>query len=343
MLMLMLLMLPSFDNDLAVVRHFQAPPEDAAYLTDPHGFAFAPNGVLFLVDRVNTKVFSWSPDGRFRVSWGKRGEGPGEMFRPVHLTASNDEVYVLDLRRRIYVFDHAGNWLRNLELTVQPRAFTRLGANRFCIMHLEEGIQRFSLIGEDETMHTIHSAALRYPTEIPGRRNDRPFAPEAEMQRGPDGDFYLGFSEDAILYRVNAAGKILGQRSFDLISELPTEEDIAQFKALDLYAPWRSDPRVRMLGDFDYDLPKGLYVYFLIKGDRIAFILTPTGGMWGVGTGYPEGTYTVCDFETGKRLSRGSFSFPGDSMVLFEDDRCLGIIVNPDGDREVVELALAGM
>ena len=336
------LLLTGFAHDMSEVRRFELPGEDIdAYLADPYSFAFAPSGELFVVDRLRSSIFVWSADGRFTRAWGKKGEGPGEMEMPFHLTASRDEIYVLELRRQVSVFTHDGRFLRHFKLINQPRAMTRMAADRFCLIYPNEGKQVFEMVnGAGETFGNLAEIESRYL--IDGR--PIAYAPEAEMQRGGDGRFYLGFSQDAVVLQADEDGKILGKKTYELMTSLPTEEDKEVYDALDLYAPWRSTGRARFRGVGNrFDMPKGYYNHFLVKGDKIAFIHLPTGGMWGVGLGHAEGRFTICDFTTGKRLSVGAFSFPADSMVLYEDDRCLGFIVDDEGDRQVIELTLKGL
>ena len=94
--------------------------------------------------------------------------------------------------------------------------------------------------------------------------------------------------------------------------------------------------------ELDLDHDKAYYTHFLIKGNKVAFVLTPHGGGWG-SVSSEAASYYIADFKSGAILSRGSYAYPRDSMVFYRDGRILACVVNGDGDMSIAEVTLPGL
>jgi DNA-binding beta-propeller fold protein YncE len=72
------------------------------------------NGDVFVADgHVNSRIVKFSKDGRFRMSWGTKGSGPGELNTPHSIAIdSKGRVLVGDRgNNRIELFDQNGRYL----------------------------------------------------------------------------------------------------------------------------------------------------------------------------------------------------------------------------------------
>jgi DNA-binding beta-propeller fold protein YncE len=87
----------------------------------PTDVAIAPNGDIFVGDghsgggtaTGNARIMKFDKDGKFLMSWGKKGMGPGE-FDVIHTLAfdSRDRLFVGDRQNnRIQIFDQNGNFI----------------------------------------------------------------------------------------------------------------------------------------------------------------------------------------------------------------------------------------
>ena len=89
--------------------------EDATHFNKPTDIAFAPNGDFYIADGYgNSRVAKFNQEGKFLMTWGKKGAGPGEFNLPhaVQLDAAG-HVYVGDRENdRVQVFDANGKFLR---------------------------------------------------------------------------------------------------------------------------------------------------------------------------------------------------------------------------------------
>ncbi len=82
-----------------------------AKLQRPTGIAYAPDGQrLYVVDTLAARVDVFSTDGVYEHSFGKRGDGLGELNFPTHIArAADGDLLVTDtLNFRIETFDPAG-------------------------------------------------------------------------------------------------------------------------------------------------------------------------------------------------------------------------------------------
>lgn len=91
------------------------PGNDGRHFGRPSDIAWLPDGSFFVTDGyINSRVVKFDKDGRFLMSWGTRGSGPGEFMPPVHAVAIDNErrLYVADRgNSRIQVFDENGRFL----------------------------------------------------------------------------------------------------------------------------------------------------------------------------------------------------------------------------------------
>ena len=83
----------------------------------------APNGDVFIADgHMNARVMKFTKDGKFIMSWGKKGTGPGEFDIP-HAIAmdSAGRLFVGDrANNRIQIFDQNGKYLAEWKQLGRP-------------------------------------------------------------------------------------------------------------------------------------------------------------------------------------------------------------------------------
>ncbi len=109
------------DSELAVVYRFDADGEllgriGEDLLERPTGIAVDPAGQrLFVSDTAASRIALFDLDGRPAGTWGRFGNGPGELNRPTYVFYRDGRVYVADsLNARVQVFDPAGRHLQTI-------------------------------------------------------------------------------------------------------------------------------------------------------------------------------------------------------------------------------------
>ncbi len=76
---------------------------------------------LYLLDRGNSRVLVFGPDGRYLRQIGRPGNGPGELRSPIQMALTTDgHVVVADVgAQAMVVFDRAGEYVRSLPLPMR--------------------------------------------------------------------------------------------------------------------------------------------------------------------------------------------------------------------------------
>lgn len=105
----------------------------ASVLSEPKDVAIAPDGLIYVVDSLASKVVVFRPDGTVARQWGRKGAGDGEFNEPWGIAVSpSGEVYVADTwNHRVQKFDQDGRFLTKWgafadvkgQLSVQPGSF----------------------------------------------------------------------------------------------------------------------------------------------------------------------------------------------------------------------------
>ena len=100
-----------------------AAPADGDPFNSPTDLAIASTGELFISDGYgNARVHKYSPEGELLLSWGERGDGPGQ-FALSHCVRIDreDRVWICDRSNdRLQIFDTNGNYLTEWTDVPQP-------------------------------------------------------------------------------------------------------------------------------------------------------------------------------------------------------------------------------
>ena len=91
----------------------------------PTDVTWDPEGNIFFSDGyINSRVAKYDKNGRWVKSWGTPGKGEGQFNTPHSIAAdAKGNIFVADRgNRRIQVFDHDGNFLRQMKIDVPAPA-----------------------------------------------------------------------------------------------------------------------------------------------------------------------------------------------------------------------------
>ena len=171
------------------------------------------------------------------------------------------------------------------------------------------------------------------------------FSPEIDIQTDGQGNWYFGFSQEPTLYRLDPAGKVAEKRSFQIPTGPATHEERQHVQDMSFPGPngsrisMKSFPNLKV--SFDHD--KAYYTHFLIKGDQIAFVLTPIGTGYLLGTGYGRASYYIGDFKTGEVKSRGAYDLGEDAVIFYRNNRILACTLDESETYQLSEISLKGL
>lgn len=90
------------------------PGNDEKHFNRPTDIAWLPDGTFFVTDGyVNTRVVKFDKNGKFLMTWGTKGTGPGQFNLPHSVAIDrNRRVYISDrANSRIQIFDESGKFL----------------------------------------------------------------------------------------------------------------------------------------------------------------------------------------------------------------------------------------
>ncbi len=96
------------------IRTLFAPGTGPGEFHGPSGIAEVPNGLIYIGDFHNNRIQAFDKNYNFQFSFGKTGDGPGELFGPLSLAFDSkyERLYVTDSgNQRVQVFDPKGNFL----------------------------------------------------------------------------------------------------------------------------------------------------------------------------------------------------------------------------------------
>ncbi len=85
----------------------------------PKYFTLDKNGNIYILDSGNSRIQVFSPQGRFIFSFGRFGQGPGELSKDASIIKilEDNRVYVIDnMQRRINIYDEQGKYFKSFAL-----------------------------------------------------------------------------------------------------------------------------------------------------------------------------------------------------------------------------------
>ncbi|MCP4724805.1 MAG: 6-bladed beta-propeller [bacterium] len=131
-------------------------------------------GNYYIMDRGNSRVQKYDGDGKFVLTIGTKGEGPGEFVTPIGIDIAGDNtLYVSDMsNRRFEHFDLDGNHINSINMSggafVLLSYFRCLGEDRLAAL-----VNRITMPGdeekEDKKMYSIYDSDGNLVNEIVGQ------------------------------------------------------------------------------------------------------------------------------------------------------------------------------
>ena len=236
---------PQYDISLTEQSRFG--DTDEIFISTISGIAVDEGGNLFLADQSEATVHAYNPDGEYRFSIGRRGEGPGEFNAAYQPRIHDGELYVLDInQQRVSIFDPMnGSFLRALSLGNEgpdangaPVQMEPLSSDSLLVFYNQmrgEGenffMNRIPVI-KDEEGNILRSDFIELrPSEVFVIRNENaiqmislPFMGRSYADISPENEIVWGFSDRFLLNTVNLEGQIVRRIYYDH-DEVPLDRD----------------------------------------------------------------------------------------------------------------------
>lgn len=241
-------------------------------------------GLIYVLDRIQHQVSVFAPVGHLVATWGRRGEGPGELSAPLSVTASNGTATVHDAGRALFVSYAADGeiversappsvihmWFGHVQALPDRLAFW----DRDVFTVTENRRDRLLSVRGADTVSLVESRPAYSSTAYHPRCGARftiamPLSPHIHWSQwenrvvvvaGPD--FQVDWFDGARLVRRSTFG--------ESAPELSAREVVALLEARGVRGPCNSNPR-------EYIQRHG---YFPKPQAVSAVTLHPNGGLW---------------------------------------------------------------
>ncbi len=128
---------------------------------------------FYVLDRLEHKVFKFSPQGRLLLTFGRKGQGPGDFQSPAGIVlTSKGELAVLEDLSYISLFKTDGTFIRRLDLNGRL-GLGYIGPDRFYgWIWRPDDQQQVMVDGQNKILKTFHAVARdRFSKKIPQTKN----------------------------------------------------------------------------------------------------------------------------------------------------------------------------
>ena len=149
--------------------------------------AFLPDGTFYVTDGYgNSRVVKFSKTGKYLMTWGKKGTGPGEFNTPhVIQIDSKNRLYVSDRENnRIQIFDVNGKFLKQWTHLGATQGISITPKDEMWIITHRDNI-------ENLTYDTLAGRIMKIDLET-GRILGSMECPGHWIETAPNGDMYVG-------------------------------------------------------------------------------------------------------------------------------------------------------
>jgi hypothetical protein len=201
------------DLDLAAreISPPDAAADTAAYFSRPVAIAYDQTHI-FVLDARDNDIKVFSKTGRFEVSLGRKGEGPGEFSRPSDMDILEERIYVADGgNRRVQILDKNGAYLGGYKVPFPPWRILALDEERIVLAHLPSG-----LAGPEKVVHGFNSRGEILWDVLPSLTSGDPVQDAMQNQiflrKGAMGDFFvIRALNDRLIRHFSRDGYLLGE------------------------------------------------------------------------------------------------------------------------------------
>jgi len=189
---------------------------------------------IYVLSSKDSAVFVFDREGRFLRRFGKPGNGPGELNMPIMISLSGEEILVLEMGRRLSLFDRNGEFLRALSAKEYWILVATLDSRKnvyATVGNMDPAGPSYLLIRFAPEMKSA-SEISRSPAPD-ATRGFNPFMPVSRWQIDPADNVIYSRPADYVLEYYNPEGKLFKKvtRVFEPV-KITEEEKEERRKAL---------------------------------------------------------------------------------------------------------------
>ena len=191
--------------------------------------AVSADGMIFVLDFKDMNVKVFDRDGKFLRKFGKAGEGPGDLSRPISIHCMGlDEVVVVDTSRRLSFFKPSGEFVRTISAGSLGLVDARPDSKGNFLIYLivpEEANGRYELRKVDGGLKDL-CAVESSPLSNSARDGFNPFFPVLRWAQLSGDRVVCGYAVNYEFRIHDAAGRIVRKIRMDPDPVSISKEDI---------------------------------------------------------------------------------------------------------------------
>ncbi len=196
-------------------------------------FVVDDDGIIYALDFKEQKIKVFDAEGRFILSFGEKGQGPGELQMPadLHLAPGNELAVNDALARKMVYFTKQGKYIREMSYATRL-AMVNLLMDPFGNfigreMKLEGQDMFFEIVKLDNEMKSLFSLdKIGFPIPIPGSGTKINLMDMISIyQFDSSGNIYYGRNRDYEINVYTPEGKLVKSIRKDFQPQKITEED----------------------------------------------------------------------------------------------------------------------
>jgi len=173
------------------------------------------SGNIYVLDRGSHRIQKFDKEGRFMMTMGRMGQGPGEFSSPDHITLDEEKnIYVKD-GTKAHIFDKEGQFVRSFLIPLNSHNFKITKEGRFLGERLD--IRPPDELSEDVVLMNENLTVLEEIAGYPSIRMDSMFnrkdrfailVPELCFCPSIKDYAVYGFPSEYKLYEVDSSGRV---------------------------------------------------------------------------------------------------------------------------------------
>jgi hypothetical protein len=309
-------------------------------------------GNFYVADFGNNRILKYNPQGKYLLTIGRKGQGPGE-FRDLSVPRfdKDNNLYVADsVNRRISFFDGNGKFLRQIQMQeryldpyINSKSF--IVANKWNMFQEANVLRQTSLYGlfDDKFNLVIELYKDEIETPWPGRFDESSivqfledalsltaFRPQVRLTLANNDFIYLGYPDKYEINIYSPEGKIVKRITREYEPIQVTEKDKESFvktASKGFSAPiYTDDIKKKAFQKIKYPKYKPAYYSFtLMENGWLAVIVDSL-----------EGEYTLFDIfdQDGRYIANFKTSIPAEGMfsgsLFFKNGKAYAVVTKDD-------------
>jgi hypothetical protein len=192
---------------------FQFPdPDKGPFLLHPLSLAVTPDGRFLISDQRSDQVFVFDNQGRFLSSFGRSGQGPGDLLRPQGIFFLNSRIIVREAgNMRFQLFDISGKYLEGFKAAKVYADFTASGDRLYATPFLPTEAPSTEGLKLIEVLDLRGEILSSFGDPLNVNKHDLPWLNSAILTIGPQNELWVAFRFFPFVRKYSLIGVLLAE------------------------------------------------------------------------------------------------------------------------------------